>query len=233
MNMPTIEGIIDRRMLVNFIVDPEVIQNILPAPFGPKLYKGKAIAGICLIRLKYIRPKGFPAFTGISSENAAHRIAVEWKENGETKEGVFIPRRDTSSLLNSIAGGRVFPGKHFRSKFDVQEGSGRYHVAFKSEDKASISIDAQACQNFDQQSIFENLENVSNFFEAGSVGYSPNRKGFDGLRLKTFNWKVNPLQVQTVQSSFFDDKKIFPAGSIQFDNALLMTGIKHEWQSVR
>jgi len=30
----------------------------------------------CLIRLKDIRPRFFPSFLGISSENAAHRIAV-------------------------------------------------------------------------------------------------------------------------------------------------------------
>ena len=44
----------------------------------------KAIVGICLIRLKDIKPKGLPAFVGINSENGAHRIVVEWDENGET-----------------------------------------------------------------------------------------------------------------------------------------------------
>jgi hypothetical protein len=52
---------------------------------------------------------------GISSENGAHRIAVEWTENGAIKEGVFIPRRNSSSFFNSLAGGRIFPGRHFRS----------------------------------------------------------------------------------------------------------------------
>src|ERR1700689_1239483 len=100
MNIPTIQGIIDRRILVNFTVDPDIVQKIIPQQFRPKIYKDKAIVGICLIRLKNIRPKGLPNYVGISSENAAHRIAVEWIENNEIKEGVFIPRRDTSSLLN-------------------------------------------------------------------------------------------------------------------------------------
>ncbi len=116
MKIPTIQGLIDRRVLVNFTVDPDIIQKILPDTFQPKIYKGKSIVGICLIRLKYIRPKGLPNFAGISSENGAHRIAVVWTENGETKEGVFIPLRDTSSYLNSLAGGRIFPGRHFSCK---------------------------------------------------------------------------------------------------------------------
>ena len=58
MKIPTIHGIIERRMLINFSVEPQFIENILPKPFRPKLYKGKAITGICLIRLKDIKPKG-------------------------------------------------------------------------------------------------------------------------------------------------------------------------------
>ncbi len=96
MYLPAIKGIIERRILVNFTADPDIISKIIPAPFTPKLYKGKAIVGICLIRLKKIRPKGLPGLISLSSENGAHRIAVEWVENNDIKEGVFIPRRDTS-----------------------------------------------------------------------------------------------------------------------------------------
>ena len=52
------------------------------------------------------------------------------------------------------------------------------------------------------------------------------------MKLKTFNWKVEPLNVTSVHSSFFEDETIFPKGSVQFDNALVMTQIKHEWLSV-
>jgi len=232
MKIPTIQGIIDRRILVNFTVDPTIIQQIIPQPFRPKIYKEKAIVGICLIRLKQIRPKGLPGIFGISSENGAHRIAVEWNDNGETKEGVFIPRRDTSSYLNTLAGGRIFPGKHFHAKFDVKEADGHYHIAFKSSDGTTISIDADKTKKLNSNSIFGNLENASTFFEGGAIGYSPNGDHYDGLKLNTFNWKVEPLDVTAVQSSFFENEKLFPGNSVQFDNALLMTQIKHEWQSV-
>ena len=76
MRIPTIRGVIDRRVLVNFRVDPDVLARVCPAPFRPQIVNGFGVAGICLIRLKSIRPKLFPACLGISSENAAHRIAV-------------------------------------------------------------------------------------------------------------------------------------------------------------
>lgn len=92
MLVPTVRGLIDRRILVNYRVDPAVMARRLPEPFRPKLFRRHAIGGICLIRLKRIRPAGWPAAIGIGSENAAHRIAVEWDEGGAVREGVYIPR---------------------------------------------------------------------------------------------------------------------------------------------
>ena len=232
MKTPTIHGIIERRMLINFCVEPHYIEKILPQPFRPKLYKGKAIAGICLIRLKDIKPKGLPDFVGVNSENAAHRIAVEWEENGVTKEGVYIPRRDTSLKLNALVGGRVFPGKHYFAKFNVTEENDNYHLDFTSSDDTRIEIDAIKSTEFNSNSIFETLDEVSKFFENGSVGYSPNGNNFEGLKLETYNWEVEPLEVSHVKSSFFEDETIFPKGSVQFDNAILMTNIEHEWKSL-
>jgi hypothetical protein len=39
MKLPTIEGIIRRRILVNFRVDPRVIRSILPSRFRLKLHR--------------------------------------------------------------------------------------------------------------------------------------------------------------------------------------------------
>jgi hypothetical protein len=120
MRLPTIEGVIRRRILVNFRVDPEVMQAQLPPPFHPKLQQGHAIAGICSVRLEAMRPRGFPAVLGVASENAAHRVAVVWETaDGQRREGVFIPRRDTGSLLNHLGGGRIFPGESHRARWRI------------------------------------------------------------------------------------------------------------------
>lgn len=231
MKIPTIHGYIDRRILINFTADPKSVEKIIPFPFRPKIYKDKAIVGICLIRLKDIKPKGFPDFVGVNSENGAHRIAVEWNEDGETKSGVYIPRRDTSFKLNAFVGGRIFPGKHYLAKFNVKEQNGNYHIDFKSSDDTETSIDATETKVFNENSIFETLEDASDFFENGDLGYSPNNDKFDGLRLKAYKWEVTPLEVSNMKSSFFENAEIFPKGSVIFDHALLMTNIEHEWQS--
>lgn len=233
MQVPVIRGVIDRRILVNYRIDPLILAQILPPPFEPKLVNGFGIAGICLIRLKEIRPKYFPGFFGLSSENAAHRIAVQWRTNGLLREGVYIPRRDTSSTLNTVIGGRLFPGIHHHANFDIDEQGPYYHVVISSNDNdLSLEVKAEIAQSLPESSIFNSIKEASEFFEAGSLGYSPARADeFDGLELRTFNWKVAPLSVSYVHSSFFEDGESFPKGSTEFDCALLMTDIEHEWHA--
>ena len=232
MKIPTIHGFIDRRILVNFTANPEDVQRILPAKFRPKLVSGKAVVGICLIRLKQIKPKGFPAFMGVSSENGAHRIAVEWDTENGIAEGVYIPRRDSSLALNALLGGRVFPGRHHLTRFDVRESGSSYHVEFTSKDQTHISIDAEETDALPADSIFRSIDEASDFFKGGAAGYSPNQNKLDGLLLDAYNWTVRPLAVSQVRSSFFEDKAVFPEGSVKFDNALLMRNVEHEWRTL-
>lgn len=231
--LPVISGIIRRRLLVNFRVDAEVMADFLPEPFRPKLHRGYAIAGICLIRLEQIRPKGLPGILGTFSENAAHRIAVLWDEpSGKTTEGVFIPRRDTGSQLNYFLGGRLFPGEHHLADFDVMDDGSKIDMSIRARDgQMSIHLIAHECDSLPQSSCFDSLADSSNYFEGGSIGYSVTRNGcrFDGLRLHTDHWLVRPLEVTQVESSFFSDQKFFPSGSITFDHALIMRDLIHEW----
>lgn len=236
MKIPVVTGIIRRRILLNYRLDPEVAARILPSNFRPKLVQGYAVAGICLIRLEQIRPKGLPGFAGISSENSAHRIAVEWEDDaGVAREGVFVPRRDTDSRLNSILGGRVFPGVQHYSEFRVTDLDGRIAMRIESSsgDVPLIDIEVEESEQFPETSVFGSLERSSRFFEAGCVGYSsrPDSCIMDGMLLKVPAWQVAPLFVHRIRSAYYDDASIFPPGSIEFDHALLMRDIAHEWHS--
>ena len=235
MKIPAITGIIRRRILLNYRVAPEVVRAILPSNFRPKLHGGYAVVGICLIRLEEIRPKGMPGFIGISSENSAHRIAVEWEDGGK-REGVFVPRRDTDSRLNALAGGRVFPGVHHLSRFTVSDREGSISLRVDAEDKESALVDLQAVEDdgFPPTSVFDRLAESSRFFEAGCVGYSsrPDSCVLDGLLLEVADWRVSHLKVERIRSAYFDDRSVFPEGSIEFDHALLMRDIPHRWRSV-
>jgi hypothetical protein len=232
--IPTLRGVIDRRLLVNYRVDPDAIAAVLPPPFRPKLLRGHAIGSICLIRLKDLRPRFVPAWAGLRSENAAHRIAVEWDEGGRAREGVFIPRRDTNSRLTGAVGGRLFPGEHHVAHFDVREEGDHVRIAMDSLDgTAHVRVAGRLASTLPSSSIFESLNEVSAFIERGSVGYSATQDNgrFDGLELRTRTWKVTPFDVREIASSFFEDARSFPLGKATFDCALVMRAIEHEWHA--
>jgi len=232
--LPTIQGVIDRRILVNYRVDAEVAARLLPPPFRPKLANGYAMAGICLIRLKQLRPAFVPVPAGIGSENAAHRFAVEWDRDGQRQQGVFIPRRDTSSRLHTLVGGRLFPGEHHHAHFEVSETEDRLRVEFESDDgQARVSVAARVGDGLPADSVFVSVDEASQFFEGGALGYSATHDAtrYDGLELRCKTWAVQPLAVDAVRSSYFEDRSKFPEGSAAFDCALLMRGVEHEWHS--
>lgn len=233
MRLPVIHGLIRRRLLVNFRVDAEVMQRFLPPLFRPKLHQGHAIAGICLIRLEQIRPAPLPRICGISSENAAHRIAVLWDDPADgIREGVFIPRRDTGSRLNHLAGGRVFPGEHSLADFTVADDGRKISMSIRARDGGmSVELRARESGSLPASSCFASLAESSDFFAGGCTGYSVtrDRSRLDGIRLHTDEWSVRPLEVEKVESSFFANEAVFPRGSVAFDHALLMRNISHRW----
>ena len=234
MTVPRVHGVIGRRLLVNFRVEPKVIQRLLPSPFRPKLHNGHAVAGICLIRLEGIRPKRFPRMLGLSSENAAHRIAVVWDDDKGSHEGVYIPRRDTGSLMNHLAGGRLFPGEHHRASFRVEDADDQISLEMRSADGlVRVDVVGRTALSLPATSTFGTVAAASAFFEPGSVGYSATASGqrLDGVVLKTHTWSVAPLTLDRVFSSYFADQSKFPAGTIAFDCALIMRNIAHEWQA--
>lgn len=233
MLLDTIHGIIARRVLLNFRIDPELIARALPAPFRPKLYKGHAIGGVCMIRFQHLRPRFVPAWLGTSSENAAHRIAVEWDTNGEHHEGVFIPQRNTASAFNYALGGRVFPGVFAKSRFDVIEQRDSISIKIRDDLGEAIRFTGRIAGAHSSASIFPTLNEASNFFSLGATGYSLSRDGqnFEGMELHSLNWEISPMEVDEAYSGWFADQSKLPPGSVHLDCALLMRNIPHEWRS--
>ena len=234
MFLDTIHGTIDRRVLLNYRINPDILARALPEPYRPKTYRGWGVGGICMIRFKGLRPLGVPAWMGFGSENAAHRIAVLWNQDGKEMEGVYIPRRDTNSWFNKTLGGTVFPGIFNRSRFEVRETADSVFIEIVREDGGvEAAFEGQTTAALPSTSIFPNLTEATNFFSLGATGYSATNEPehYHGMELKTLNWTIEPLHIREAVSCFFSDKTKFPEGTIELDCALLMRNVAHEWHS--
>jgi hypothetical protein len=207
---PTLQSTIERRLLVTYRADPEVVAALLPEPFRPQIVRGFAVVGICAIRIAHTRTRGIPAALGFRSENAAHRIAVEWTDaDGQPRTGVYIPRRDTNSRLNTVAGGRLFSGELGHAHFEVTESITSVAIQLNSDDgEIQLKVSATIAD-----------------------GYAPRLGGFSGTELHTNAWQVEPAAIVQAHSSFFDDTNRFPPGLIELDSALVMRDIPVKWRN--
>ena len=67
MRTPVMDSVVERRLLVNYRITPEVVARLLPAGFRPQVVRGWAVGGVCAIRLGSLRPHGMPAYRLVST----------------------------------------------------------------------------------------------------------------------------------------------------------------------
>jgi len=233
--LPILEGVIRRRVLLNFRVEPSVVAPLLPAPLEVLTYEGFAIVGVCLIGIEKLRPKGLPSGLGLSSENMAHRIAIRYPAANRMDDGVFIWRRETDQCLVSLLGGRLFPGVHQRAAFTIDDSTHDLSMNVRTDhEEADVRFEASHATRWESASVFPSFDDAVEFFRRGDCGFSCSlwEGRLEGLRLKTLRWEMSALRVKSLYSAFFQDVRRFPPDSITFDCGLLMRGIPHEWHEI-
>ena len=234
--LPVLEGVIARRVLLNFRADPRIVQQLLPSRFEADQREGSAIVGVCLIRLERLRSRGCPSWFGMASENMAHRVAVRYRTPAGVQRAVFIWRRETDQRLVEMLGGRLFPGVHHRAKFQVKEASTSLSMNVKSADgKTDVCFSAAVESDWQPTPAFRSLDEASGFFQSGDCGFSCSLRGeaVEGMKLKTLRWSLTPLAVQLNQAAFYFNQACFPKGSVEFDCGLMMRSVPHEWHEIK
>jgi hypothetical protein len=225
------DGVIRHRLLLNYRADPDVIARLLPPGFRPQLVRGHAVVGICLLRLERLRPQGLPAWIGARSDNAAHRIAVEWDGPEGTEAGVFVLRRDTSDWLPRLVGGRAFPGAHGPARFVVSSVGSALRIDYDTVDGIAVRTRSTPAAAWHSE-LFDSATEASDFFRAGRCGWSEDRRGrMEGLDMEACTWSVEPVDVDG-WSSFWEDRGRFPSGSVVRDASLLMRDLPVTWSKV-
>ncbi|MDP3951591.1 DUF2071 domain-containing protein [Microbacterium sp.] len=208
-----------RRLLLSYRLDANVARGLLPDGLSPLLVDGHAVAGVCVLGLESIRPQWLRGRWGLRSENAAHRIAVEWDDDGELQRGVYIFERHSSAWFPVLFGGRAFPGVHRKARFAIDESADRYAVTMDAEGE-SLAADVEVGGEWKSE-LFATVEDASEFYRSGRIGWS---RRHDAVRLErvaltSTEWAVEGAQLRSLRSSFFD---ALPEGAAVFDSVVVM-----------
>jgi len=225
------DGTIRHRLLLNYRADPSVIQPLLPPRFRPQVVQGHAVVGVCILRLTDLRPHRVPACAGLFSDNAAHRMAVEWDGPTGTEVGVYVLRRDAAQRLPVLLGGRVFPGVHGRAAFTVAERSDGVDVSLRTADGIEVRASTTASTGWTSE-VFPTAGDALAFFDRGRCGWSAGRHDrMDALEMQGCCALAVPVDVDG-GSSYWEDTDRFPAGAVVRDASLLMRDLPVSWTRI-
>lgn len=232
MRAPVLEGRIERRVLLDHAVDTEVAARLLPSGFEPRLLDGRAVVGVCLIRLADVRPVGMPAWLGRSVEAAAHRVSV-WREGPDGPEaGVYVPRRDTTSWAATMAGGRVWPGVHHRAAVTVRRSAKELSVEVRCRDGQAVAVAVDLAERAHLGVRLADAAAASAFHAVERIAWSPGRDGsLEAADLLVHGWAARPVGVLTTASTWVDDPRRFPPGTSTLAGALLMEDVPVTWST--
>lgn len=234
MRMPGLHGTIARRLLIDHLVDPSLARTLVPEPFDLRLVEDRAVLGMCLIRIDELRPNGVPRVLGSTIEAVAHRISVTTPGPDGPVHGVYVPRRDTTSLPAVALGGRLFPGVHGRAAIAASDASASgspagdtITVRARCADECDIDVAVGTAVEPDDRS-----QQLSDLHRSELVAWSPRRNGgaHDVAIMTCHRWVTTPVSVDRASSSWLADLPGLD-GNLHGPSALLMRGIAVTWET--
>lgn len=222
--MTAFHGHIERRLLVNALVDPDEAGARLPALLRPHIVAGGTVVGCCLLDLRRLRPAGVPERLGVSMRAAAHRISVEWDTPGGVEVGVFVPLRLTDSRLAAAVGGRLAPGVHRRAAFETTDSE--FQMSIRVGEKGSpffvdVEVSRGGCAAHGPVSGI-----TADTCVAARIGLSPDRAGdLEGTVMDIDGVEAVAAPVSRCESSFLGS-----FSTVGETTALVMDDIDVGWE---
>lgn len=221
---PRFVGDVVGRVLLNYRVEVEELESVLPEAFHPvEVDDGVGIGGVCASALQDLHPNVAPDALGLSTVNTSHRIAVVWKEGDDVHRGSYVNRQDVGGRLKALAGSAVLPGvvRPARITVDVDADRGRYYVRADCRDEF-VRLRAEESNTLDGESMFSRPGDVLEVYEDEEVAYAGSPGSFEAVESCCVDSELRPLKVEKARSSFFEK-----LGG-EFDSALALVEGEHE-----
>ncbi|HTN79565.1 MAG TPA: hypothetical protein VMK16_07820 [Acidimicrobiales bacterium] len=224
---PVLQATLERRLLLTYRLDPDAVADLVPGPFWLHMVGGFAVGSITLDHVTALRPRGLPAAAGFTSQNAAHRIAVEWDQHGRKAAGTFVLSRHTSARRIAVAGDRLFPGLRMRADFDVDDRGPNVSVGFRGSDGSAVDAEVVVDDDVGRSELFSAPQEGWRLAVRGAMTASLRRKAgeLDWIDEHARGGRVRAASIERVTSSLFSAALGTP------DSAIVARDVMIEWQA--
>ena len=230
---------IRERLLIYHRVEPDALRALLPEGLEPSLQRGYALVGICHTRLESTPSRWFPRWSSTADQLAYHTLVEGHTRlerqaegaprlNGSTlvgaRPGIWVLRRETSSWLRarSLRSERAECGL---ARFEVERDTWHTRLRVRAGSVEELYVNAEPCDRL-RGSVFASTIEAEEFLARRALLHDlagPPSPESDELGLDRGRWRLEPLSLVELRSSFLEDTRRFPCDAIQLDSAFRLS----------
>jgi hypothetical protein len=233
MRIPVLEARIDRKLLILFSTDPEVLANRIPPGRELRLQQDRAILYVQLTRYEKVRV--VPTPIGIGFDEVAYYIALESLPPKKPRMSRDQVIRVESGSAAHVQLARIFRSCEItRAHFSARESANDLDVnGFSERGEILFALRGQQAPCFPPGLLFHGLPSVAEFFgwNLTPTGYEPDLPAPWPYRSRGGEYRCFPFEVTRFTSTFLECGIHFPAGAIVLDHAIWLRRVAGQWVS--
>lgn len=178
-NPLTVVGNLDRCWLFTYRTSLDLARELLPRALEPVTYGGSAFWNIVVCHINSMRPKHFPAFSGVSYWHVAYRLYARLPlARGEAIEGLYFLRSDCDRRLMSLAGNLLTDFCFHTASLQLRQDQQSLDIYLNSPDApAHARLLTSAAPCLEPHSVFSSLDEAAAFLKYKPYGLSLDRAG--------------------------------------------------------
>lgn len=223
-----------RCFLVNFAIDPNVIQSLLPAPLVPDLYRDRAFLSIVIADMEQMRPAFLPSVFGITYNQVVYRVMVRCQ--GE--RGVYFIRSDADNRFMCMMGNLMTFFKFHHSSMSFKTEGGNIHFDLMAGKNHEADIHAvfetgRASHTMPATSRFKTVEEAQPFIVEQYAAYAvPQPNVITRVRIQRSAWDIKVVNDLRSEYQFMQIYAPFSPANTQLDSIFYVENIPYYWYTL-
>ena len=226
------ETIFQNCYLVNYAMEPFLLQSLLPYPIQPNIHNGEAFLSVVVSELKDMRPTFIPKGMGFNFNQIVYRAIVTCNN----ERGVHFLRSDANNKIMCLTG-NLFSFFHFnyaRIENTLNDGHHSINVLTKNREAdivANYDL-SKVNKEMPEYSVFSSLEDAKEFFVELYVAFSAIDNCSTAVRIKRTEWDLRVVHDENAIYSFMDGSEMFPKGSTRLDSVFYVKNLFYHWYTL-
>jgi uncharacterized protein YqjF (DUF2071 family) len=221
-----------RCLLVNFAVDPDATQRLLPRHIEPDLYRGHAYLSVVIAHMERMRPAFVPKVLGITYNQIVYRVVVRCGE----ERGVHFLRSDADSPVMTALGNAFSFFRFHRSAIELRERDGVLDLDVATNSAVSGDIHAtysigEARDVLPTTSAFADLRTAQSWLVElfAAFAYTPGRPTIDVVHIRRGDWNIHVVDDLRGQYDFLMSGQPFGPDTAHLDSIFLVGDVPYHW----